>query len=460
MRKQIEKIILGRLLFYPGDYLKVFDRLRPELFSGLERSTFETFCKEFFTSAGSGPDPLQITREVEAKTGQSAKALISEARDLAREAWNIRDKVKALEGFYIQDELKKVGEELTFSNREPIGLLSSALEKLLGLQSAKVGETTKPAQIVSKEAREATAARVKAYREGGRIPGMVSTGFEALDSAIGGGMMPGELYYLAGRPGMGKTTVFVNAANKMAAEGVPVLIITLDMTNDHIANKMICERAMIVEGKVRAGTLTNEELEAYNKASKEIDFLPISFNQTSRLRGDFLAVVTAWIIANSGKGYTPVVFVDFMQQVKDPKLSKQRYLEVSQTSNDLRAIATDRGVIVVALAQLSRAVEARGGDKRPQNSDLRDSGELEQDATGIFLVYRPEYYGFETDEEGNSTAGLMEVIIGKNRNGTPNSVVKLHFMPQFCKVTDMPTFQSPSKIGIYNPFENGKDSFF
>jgi replicative DNA helicase len=461
MQKEIEQTILGRLLFYPADYLKVYEKLRPELFTGLERDIFTAFCSLYFEDS-TAPDPVQVSRAVEARTGNPAKKEIAAAQVLGREGWNIAEKVKVLEGLFIQRELKKLGGDLSRFTNAPKDALANALQRLLTLQSSKTKDETVSAQKAAIEALEQTLKRVEAQRTGGELPGMVKTGLEGLDKELGGGMMPGEVYYWAGRPGMGKTTLFTTAAVNIAQAGNPVLVVTLDMPRGHIVNKMACRLATVDESRVRAGTLSDEELKAYKEACNKLASLPIHFNQSAREKTEFLAAVTAWRISIDGGEGTPVVFVDYVQQVRVKGAGGSKYREVSETSNALNALSSDRNLICIGLAQLSRAVEGRGGDKRPQLSDLRDSGELEQDATGVLLLYRPEYYGFMTDENGASTAGMMEVITAKNRNGSPNHAIPLQFSGAYCKVSDAPTFTSTNNFPAINPFENEvpNDPFF
>lgn len=132
-----------------------------------------------------------------------------------------------------------------------------------------------------------------------------------------------------------------------------------------------------------------------------------------------------------------VVFVDYLQQMS-AKGAGNKHLEIAKITDAFKQIAITQNICIVALAQLSRSVESRGGDKRPILSDLRESGNIEQDADGVVFIYRPEYYGFETDEEGNSTQALAELDIAKFRGGVPG-VVKTQFIGQYGKFVDWNT---------------------
>ena len=153
-----------------------------------------------------------------------------------------------------------------------------------------------------------------------------------------------------------------------------------------------------------------------------------------------------------------MIVIDYLQLMSGSASNKNtnREQEIAGISRSLKEIAKELDVCVIALSQLSRAVESRGGDKRPVLSDLRESGSIEQDADMVMFLYRPEYYGFETDDEGNSTLGMAELIIAKQRNG-PTGTVKLQFIGQYGKFSDWTYNNNPDLEGAYQYYQGGNN---
>lgn len=200
---------------------------------------------------------------------------------------------------------------------------------------------------------------------------------------------------------------------------IPVLYFTFDLSEYLLTSRFIASVSGIPASKILQHDLTDEERNKLSSIENELNrhklFINDSYNNSLTA---FKAHCQKQIEENGVK----VIFVDYLQMMSSNKYRNSRELEISYISRELKNIAKDFNVCVIATSQLSRALESRGGSKHPQLSDLRESGAIEQDADKVIFIYRPEYYGLECDEEGNNTAGLTEIILAKNRNGSLGSI--------------------------------------
>jgi len=236
----------------------------------------------------------------------------------------------------------------------------------------------------------------------------IATSFIELDKDFGFAL--GEFIVIGGRPAMGKTQLLVNLALNISTTA-PVLYYTFDLSASLLTNRFISTLSGKPISSILDDEVSNEMLDVLNaKVEKHQLFINDSFNQSMPA---FKAHCQKMIEEKGVK----VIFVDYLQLMGSYKYNKYRESEIAYICRELKSIAKDFNVCVIATSQLSRAVESRGGDKIPVLSDLRDSGAIEQDADKVIFIYRPEYYGITEDRDGNSTAGLTELIIAKNRNG-------------------------------------------
>ncbi|MBS1646733.1 MAG: DnaB-like helicase C-terminal domain-containing protein [Bacteroidetes bacterium] len=245
----------------------------------------------------------------------------------------------------------------------------------------------------------------------------IKSGFADFDKMYGGFEL-GELVVIGGRPAMGKTQLLVNLSLHIS-QTIPVLYFTFDLSEHLLTSRFISSVSGIPASKILQRNLTEEErntlLSVESKWSKYKLFINDCYNNSFTA---FKAHCQKQIEENGVK----VIFVDYLQMMSSSKYRNNRELEISYISRELKNMAKNFNVCVIATSQLSRAVESRGVSKHPQLSDLRESGAIEQDADKVLFLYRPEYYGMECDEEGNNTAGLAEIILAKNRNGSLGSV--------------------------------------
>ncbi|HRK55734.1 MAG TPA: replicative DNA helicase [Cyclobacteriaceae bacterium] len=269
----------------------------------------------------------------------------------------------------------------------------------------------------------------------------VPTGFSRLDR-ITSGWQKSDLVIIAARPGMGKTAFVVSALRNAAVDfNFPVAIFSLEMASIQLVNRLISAEAELESEKIRKGNIQDHEWQQLVHKTNRLSTAPIFIDDTPALS---ILELRAKCRRLKAEHNIQLIVVDYLQLMKG-EIGGNREQEIASISRALKGVAKELNVPVIALSQLSRGVETRGGDKRPQLSDLRESGSIEQDADIVMFLYRPEYYKITVDEDGMPTQGMAEVIIAKNRNGSLENV-KLKFIGKYTKFTD---FDGPANE---NPF--------
>ncbi len=260
----------------------------------------------------------------------------------------------------------------------------------------------------------------------------VPTGFYELDEILGG-FQKSDLIIIAARPSMGKTALALTLARNAAIEHkVPVGIFSLEMATMQLIIRMICAEARINAHLVRTGKLPHSEAPKLSRTVHRLTEAPIFVDDTPAQTVLEIRAKARRLKAEKNVG---MIIIDYLQLMQGPAKAESREREISHISRSLKSLAKELNIPVIALAQLNRAVETRT-DKRPQLSDLRESGSIEQDADVVMFLNRPEYYGIEKDENGDSLEGVAEVIIGKQRNG-PTGTVKLSFIKEYARFENL-----------------------
>lgn len=282
-------------------------------------------------------------------------------------------------------------------------------------------------------------------REGG-ITG-VPSGFSRLDDMTSG-FQRSDLVIIAARPSMGKTAFALTAARNAALHPqhpAGVVIFSLEMGAEQLAQRLLTSEARIDAQAARTGRMKDRDWQALARAAGRLSEAPIFIDDTPGLSVLELRAKCRRLKAEHDIG---MVIVDYLQLMQGSTSSHNanREQEIAHISRSLKSLAKEINVPVIALSQLNRGVETRGGDKRPQLADLRESGSIEQDADLVCFIYRAERYGITVDEHGNSTEGLAEVIIGKQRNG-PIGTVQLAFVHQYARFENLTTYYAPPDAG-------------
>jgi replicative DNA helicase len=269
------------------------------------------------------------------------------------------------------------------------------------------------------------------------------------------GWQESDLIIIAARPGMGKTAFTLSLANNAAAAGRGVAIFSLEMNDDQLVQRLISMTSMIQSSKLRDGNLDKEEFKLLHDAVEKLSEMPIYIDDTPAINIFELRAKCRRLKQNHDIG---LVVIDYLQLMSAGDKTKRgnREQEISSISRALKGMAKELKVPVIALSQLSRAVETRGGDKRPQLSDLRESGAIEQDADIVTFIYRPEYYDLSDDMD--MPDNMAEIIIAKHRNGSLGTV-NLRFLKEYVKFVSDEGAGFRNMPGQTDIFSDGAGSF-
>ncbi len=282
----------------------------------------------------------------------------------------------------------------------------------------------------------------------------VPSGFKDIDR-VTLGWQPSDLIIIAARPSMGKTAFVLSMARNMAIEHEsPVAFFSLEMSSVQLMMRLIVAETGLNGSDVKSGRLTTEQWRHLESATKPLGTAPLYVDDTPALSVfEFRSKARRLKMQNDVK----IIIIDYLQLMTGGVENKNgnREQEVAFISRTLKAIAKELNVPIIALSQLSRATETRGGSKRPQLSDLRESGAIEQDADIVAFIHRPEYYGTTTDENGMPTAGMAEIIIAKHRNGAVTDV-SLRFLKDQARFADKDSDENSTAA---NPISTGHTKY-
>jgi replicative DNA helicase len=257
----------------------------------------------------------------------------------------------------------------------------------------------------------------------------IPTGFIALDQ-LTCGLQASDLIILAARPSMGKTALALNIARNAAVEeGVPVAVFSLEMSKEQLSMRMLCAESRVNSARLRDGMLDTDDWISLHHAAGVLGDAPIYFDDSPDIRVLEIKAKARRLKKSKGLG---LIIIDYLQLMEAQHPSERRDLEISEISRSLKALAKELNIPVIALSQLNRRLEIRE-NKKPQLSDLRESGSIEQDADLVLLIYRDEVYHPEPD---NPNIGKAEIILSKHRNG-PTGKVELAFISAYTRFEDL-----------------------
>lgn len=436
--RDMEEAVLGALLIDKDALNEVIDILKPEVFYVPAHSVIFHAVIRLFES-GKPIDLLTVTQQLR-QSGEleivGGPYYISELTTKVASSANIEFHARIIIQKYIQRKLIEVSNNIIKDAYEDttdvLDLLDTAEREIFSVAEENLRRgSAKMKDLMADTLMEINEARMKHGTDS--VTGIPS-GYTDLDRMTSGWQRT-DLIIVAARPAMGKTAFVLNMARYAAVDkNIPVAIFSLEMNATQLVKRLISAECNIEGHKIMHGDLSDGE---WNELSRKVDRLtkaPIFISDLPALNiFEFRAQCRRLKSAHD----IQLVMIDYLQLMSGSSEGKgsTREQEISNISRSLKSIAKELNIPVIALSQLSRAVESRTGDKKPQLSDLRESGAIEQDADMVLGLYRPEYYGFEQDSDNNSTKGMAEVIVMKHRHGSVGSV-KLGFVAQYAKFTD------------------------
>lgn len=435
----LEEAVLGALMIDKKGVDDVIDILHPDVFyKDAHKLIYEAIFKLFQDSQPT--DLLTVSNQLRKANNLEAAGgdfyLINLTQKVASSA-HIEFHARIILQKYIQRKLISISaeiiEEAYDETIDVFDLLDDAEAKLFEVTQGNLKKASEDAQGLVKQA-------IDKIQEIANRKGMsgLATGFTRLDE-LTSGWQPSDLIILAARPGMGKTAFVMSMAKNMAIDfNIPVAIFSLEMSSVQLITRMISSETGISSGKLRRGNLEPHEWEQLNVKVKNLSKAPIFIDDTPSLSIFDLRAKARRLASQHG---IKVVIIDYLQLMTSGTSSKSsgnREQEISTISRNLKALAKELNIPVIALSQLSRAVETRGGSKRPLLSDLRESGAIEQDADIVSFIYRPEYYGHTEwdDEEHSPCDGQAEFIVAKHRNGGLDNI-RLKFTAHLAQFSNL-----------------------
>ncbi|MFQ5650361.1 MAG: replicative DNA helicase [bacterium] len=324
------------------------------------------------------------------------------------------------------------------AHESAIDLIDAAERKIFSLSEKKLRKGFVPISPILTDTFDILD---KYDKRGGSVTG-VPTGFTELDKMTAG-LQKSDLIVVAGRPSMGKTAFCLNIARNVAVDhGLTVGFFSLEMSNTQLAMRMLCSEARVNAHKVRTGKLPPDDWPRLSLSVGNLAEAPIYIDDTAALSVLEIRAKARRLKSEHDLG---LLIVDYLQLAKAPGNVESRQIEISAISQSLKALAKELEIPVIALSQLSRAVESRGGDRRPILSDLRESGAIEQDADVVMFIYRPEVYG-QVEEEG-----VAEIIIAKQRNG-PTGTIDLKFHRDYVLFANLEKYREEDMYSAEQPF--------
>ncbi|MCJ8291957.1 MAG: replicative DNA helicase [Crocinitomicaceae bacterium] len=456
----LEQAVLGALMLEKNAVTETIDILSQESFYDPKHQYIFGVVKELFGT--SKPidiltviDKLKRNGELEAAGGA---AYVSQLTSRVASTAHVEFHARIITEKHIKRELIRMCTEVmrdAFDDTNDVfDVLNKAEGDLFKIAENNMGKSVDVMQNVVRQAIEEIEA---ASQNTDGISG-VPTGFFALDK-VTAGWQKSDMIVIAARPAMGKTAFVLSMARNTAVDhNQGVAIFSLEMSSVQLVKRLIASETRLPAEKLRKGDLRDDEFQQLHSRIGKLATAPLYIDDTP---GISIFDLRAKCRRLKMQYDIQVVIIDYLQlMTAGGKTQGNREQEISSISRSIKEIAKELNVPMIALSQLSRSVEQRGGDKRPVLSDLRESGAIEQDADIVSFIYRPEYYGFMQDEDGNSNAGVGEIIIAKHRNGSLDSV-RLRFIPQFAKFDNFEEFDSsgqapepPAQLGASDDFDS------
>ena len=432
----LEEAVLGAIMLEKDAVLSVIDILKPECFyKEIHQKIFKAILD--LSTKQEPIDLLTVTetlRKNDCIEEVGGPYYITQLTLKVASAAHVEFHGRIIAQKYIQRELIRVSGEIqnmAFDDSKDVDeLLDFSESSIFKVAEGNIKKEVQPVNVLIKEA-------IHQIQEAGKRDDHLSgvpSGFTKLDR-ITSGWQKSDLIIIAARPSMGKTALVLSMARNIAVEHKRgVAVFSLEMSSLQLVNRLICSETELPSDRIRNGRLNNIEWEQLDHKIKSLIDSPIYIDDTPAIS---VYELRAKLRRLTQKYQIDIVVVDYLQLMTcNVDIRGSREQEVSHISRSLKVIAKELNIPIIALSQLNRSVEVRSGTKRPQLSDLRESGAIEQDADLVLFIHRPEKYGFIEDEDGNSLRGIAEIIVAKHRNGALGDI-HLRFKDEFAKFIDL-----------------------
>ena len=445
---ELEEAVLGACMLEQMATNAVIDILEPAAFYNDAHGEIYKAIKELFGKA-EPIDLLTVTEQLR-KEGTlgfcGGPAYVAGLTDRVASSANVEAHARIVAQKFIQRELIRISSETieaAFEDTTDVfDLLDRSEQQLFEVAEGNIRQGYQEMGAVIRQVIDGID-QARLNEEG--VSG-VPTGFSDLDK-LTGGWQKSDMVVLAARPGMGKTAFVLSMARNMAVDhGVPVAVFSLEMSSAQLVQRLVAAESELSAEKFRKGDLEDYEYQQLQTRIKKLAKAKLFIDDTPALSVFELRAKCRRLKQKHGVN---MIIIDYLQLMTAGSDSSKgnREQEISTISRSIKSIAKELDVPVIALSQLSRSVETRGGDKRPILSDLRESGAIEQDADIVCFIYRPEYYGLTEDADGMDTENMGELIVAKHRNGGLDTV-KLRFTKHLAKFSDYNAFAE-------SPFDGG-----
>lgn len=446
--KELEEAVLGGMLLEREKIFLAIDLLSEHHFYQPANKEIFIVIRDMFQKGESAIDLLTVSNELRNKGKLEfvgGPFYLAQLTNRVSSAANIEFHSRILTQKFIQRELINVAGEMVANayddSKDSFALLDNSEDRLFGIKNASLKRNFQEISVLINSSLKDIENRMSSENNG--ITG-VASGFSDIDR-INGGWQPSDLVILAARPAMGKTAFALSLARNAAIDHKKsVMIFSLEMADIQLVNRLISGEAEVASDKIKKSELNEEEWQRLHEKTVALGSSKIFIDDTPQLSIHDLNAKCRRVHSQQG---LDLVVVDYLQLLRHETAGGNREQEIAYISRSLKGMAKTLNVPVIALAQLSREVEKRQ-NKRPQLSDLRESGSIEQDADMVMFLYRDEYYsnmGMETESSGgkgtpqgidHGIQGLTEVIIAKNRHGSVGSAFA-KFVGQFSKFVDL-----------------------
>ena len=426
---QAEQSVLGAVLLKPDVLTDLVEIIRPEMFYTRQNAQIYSEMLRLFTS----DQTIDFVTLLDAvisdgvfPSADEAKVYLTGLAETVPSISNVKAYAQIVQEKYLVRQLMGVAKDiLQDAGDEPDAdlLLENAEQRIYEIRSGRDSSALTP--LSSSMVETLTNLQKISGPDADKYKG-IPTGFRLLDTVLTG-LGRGDLIILAARPGMGKTSFALNIATNVARQQkVPTIIFSLEMTCEQLTDRILSSTANIDSQAFRTGRLNNSDWNDFAQATSLLYNAPIYMDDSSGISVPEIKAKIRTINQDPKKEKIGLVIIDYLQLMQSAKRTESRVQEISDITRNLKIMAKELNVPVIALSQLSRAAEKTTGrsDHRPQLSDLRDSGSIEQDADIVLFLYRAAYYNAQNGEENQANENEAECIVAKNRHGE-TSVVRL-----------------------------------